>query len=456
MKNPTRLFFITSLFFFIYNTSIAQEAKKTRILFVLDASNSMWTKWGNTTRIAAAKTILINLFDSLKNIPNVEFALRCYGFQSPVSVHDCKDTKLVVTFHDNNAKEIIDFIKNVKPNGYTPIAYSLTQTAQDFPNDKAKNVVILITDGIEECDGDPCTVSRQLQSRNIILRPYIVGIGLDEEKMKFFECVGRYYQPHSEKDLGKILNNVVNDAINSTTVVVQLLDKEGKPTQTNAEMCFTNAKNGKVEYNFYHTLNSLDKPDTFSLDPSMKYNLQVNTVPPVTRQNITLEMAKNNIIKLAAPMGYMEIKSASSEEYGIPCLVKKAGDHKIINVQSINNTARYLTGAYDLDVLTLPRISIPGVVIRQDETNSVVIPQSGKVELYYATDVIGQLFIMRNNTMEYVIDINGAGTSRKESFKLQPGNYVIIYRAKESHNAIETKKAEFRILSGGSEAVTLN
>jgi Ca-activated chloride channel homolog len=456
MKKISRFTLIIMAMLIISSFARAQESKKTRILFVMDASNSMWAKWGNTTRIAAAKKILINLFDSLQNIPNVEFALRCYGFQSPVSVHDCKDTKLVVSFHDNNAKEIIDFIRNVKPNGYTPIAYSLTQTAQDFPNDKAKNVVILITDGIEECDGDPCTVSKQLQKRNIILRPYIVGIGLDEEKMKFFDCVGRYYQPHSEKDLGKILNSVVNDAINNTTVVVQLLDKDGNPTQTNAEMCFTNAKNGKVEYNFYHTMNSENKPDTFTLDPSMKYNLQVNTVPPVTRQNITLQMAKNNVIKLTAPMGYMEIKSASSEEYGIPCLVKKAGEHKIVNVQNINTIDRYITGSYDLEILTLPRISIPAAMIRQDETNSIVIPQSGKVDFVYGADVIGQLFILRNNTMENVIDIYGAGTSRKESFRLQPGNYIVIYRRKESHNAIETKQAEFRIISGGSETVTLN
>jgi Ca-activated chloride channel homolog len=451
-RSSLLIFFILMAFPIL---SQAQESKKTRILFVLDASNSMWSKWGKTTRIAAAKNILINLFDSLKNIPNVEFALRCYGFQSPVSAHDCKDTKLVVSFHDNNSEEIIRFIKNVQPNGYTPIAYSLTQTAQDFPNDKAKNVVILITDGIEECDGDPCAVSRQLQTHNIILRPYIVGIGLDEEKMKFFECVGKYYTPHSEKDLGKILTSVVNDAINNTTVVVQLLDKNGNPTQTNAEMCFTNAKNGKVEYNFYHTMNSDNKPDTFTLDPSMRYNLTINTLPPVSKQNISLVMAKNNVIKVTAPMGYLDIKSSSTEEYNIQCLVKKAGEAAIVNVQPINQTQRYLTGTYDLEILTIPRIFIPAATIKPDETNTVIIPQSGSINVIYSGDVIGQLFIKRNNNFEYVIDINGAGMIRKESFRLQPGNYSIIYRKKDSHNAIETKEASFRIISGGYDTVTL-
>jgi len=404
----------------------------------------------------AAKKILINLVDSLKDIGNVDIALRCYGFQSTVSAHDCKDTKLVVGFHPNNYDEIVKFVKEVKPNGYTPIAYSLTQSASDFPDGEGKNVVILITDGIEECDGDPCTVSKQLQARNIFLRPYIVGIGISEEQMKFFECVGKYYLPQNEKDLGQILSNVVSEAVNNTTVVVQLLDEKGAPTETDAEMCFTNAKNGKIEYNFYHTMTSSGKPDTFSVDPSVIYNLQVNSDPPVRRKDITLQGAHNNVISLTAPMGYLSVKSSSLNEYYTQCLIRRAGDNNILNVQSINATARYITGSYDVDILVLPKISLKNIKVNQDSTASLVIPESGDLEISYPNDIIGQLFVRRNNILEYVIDINGAGTVRRESLSLQPGNYTLIYRRKDSQSSLDTKESDFSIISGGSESISLN
>ncbi len=453
-------FKILSLFILIFlscfRTQVtAAEPRHTRILFVLDASGSMKSKWGNTTRMEAAKKILINLVDSLKDIKNVEIALRCYGYQNPVSVHDCKDTKLVVGFHPNNTAEIIKFVEKVQPNGYTPIAYSLTQAAADFPDANGKNVVILITDGIEECDGDPCAVSKQLQARNVILRPYIVGIGLDEQKMKFFDCVGKYYQPQNEKDLGQILSNVVSQAVNNTTITVRLMDAKGQPTQTDAEMCFTNAKTGQVEYNLYHTLTSQGKPDTFVVDPSIIYNLQVNSVPPVYKKGISLAGARNNVVTLDAPMGYLNIRSSSLNEYYVQCVVRKPGENDIVNVQSINNSARYLTGRCDIDVLVLPKISLKNIAINQDSTTSIQIPQSGDLEIAYPNDVIGQLFVRRNNNLEYVMDINGAGTVRRVFINLQPGNYALLYRKQDSHNSADTREVDFSIISGGSQSISL-
>jgi len=457
VKMRFRILSFIFLVFFIVSAvhQLAAESPHTRILFVLDASGSMKSKWENTTRMAAAKKILINLVDSLKDIRNVEIALRCYGFQNPVSAHDCKDTKLVVGFHTGNASEIIKFVEKVQPNGYTPIAYSLTQAASDFPDGNGKNVVILITDGIEECDGDPCAVSKQLQSRNIILRPYIVGIGIDEQKMKFFECVGKYYLPQNEKDLGQILSNVVSQAVNNTTVTVRLLDSKGEPTQTDAEMCFTNAKTGVVEYNFYHTMTDQGKPDTFSVDPSTIYNLQVNSNPPVYKKGISLLGAQNNVINVPAPMGYLNIKSSSLNEYYVQCIVRKAGESDIVNVQSINTFGRYLIGKYDVDILVLPRISLKNISINQDSTTALHIPESGDLELAYPNDVIGQLFVKRSNNLEFVMDINGAGTVRRAFLNLQPGNYSLVYRSKDSQTSTDTKESDFTIISGGSQSLSL-
>jgi Ca-activated chloride channel family protein len=432
------------------------QKEKIRILLVFDCSYSMTAKWDKTTRMEAAKKILTGLVDSMKDIPNLELALRCYGHQSYKDKHDCQDTKLEVPFKPGNSKEIIDFVKKLQPNGYTPIAYSLTQAAKDFPADKGKNVVLLITDGIEECDGDPCAVSKQLQARNIFLKPYIVGIGLTDEKMKFFDCVGKNYNPSNEKDLKRVVTNVVLNVLNNTKVVVQLMDTKGQPTETDADMTFYNAKNGKIEYNFYHTMAAENLPDTFSLDPANIYNLQVNSVPAVFKNNISLQAGKVNVLKLDMPRGSLKVSCQSSKDYeGIQCLVRKAGSQEILNVQNLNSTQDYIVGNYDLEILTLPRTNIKGVKIGQDNVSQSVIPDPGKLEINYAKNIIGGIYIQRGAKLEWVTDINGSSAERKELYVLQPGSYTIVYRPETSTRTLDTKEKHVDIPAGGFLSATL-
>lgn len=416
----------------------------------------MWAKWDKGTRMDGAKKVLTKMVDSLKNVDGLEMALRCYGHQSPVSVHDCKDTKLEVPFHTNNAQEIIDFVKGVTPNGWTPIAYTLTQAAADFPSTPGKNIILLITDGIEECDGDPCEVSQQLQARNIILKPYIIGIGLNDEKMKFFDCVGRYYNPKNEKELNQVFASVVNHALNTTSVQVRLMDVNGQPTETDANMTFYNNKSGKIEHNFYHTMNEAGQPDTFTLDPFIDYNLQVHTLPPVYRNNIHLQGGKHNVIDLPAPRGKLRVSCKNQTVYlGMKCIVYRPGTDVIVNVQDINTIQEYITGNYDVEILTLPRIKIANATIQQSKTNNIMIPDPGKMEIDYKADVIASLYINRNNTQEWVMDLNGYSTQRKDLLLLQPGSYTVIYRPYRSTNTLDSRAKTFSVLSGGFVNVTL-
>ena len=98
---------------------------------------------------------------------------------------DCDDTKLEVPFAQGNGEQIRNVLSNITPKGTTPIARSLEKAANDFPEcANCRNVIILITDGIEACDEDPCAVSRALQQKGIILKPFVIGIGLDKEFIK--------------------------------------------------------------------------------------------------------------------------------------------------------------------------------------------------------------------------------------------------------------------------------
>jgi len=120
----------------------------------------------------------------------------------------------------------------------------------------------------------------------------------------------------------------------------------------------------------------------------------------------------------------------------------------VVYVQDFNSIHKYIVGTYDLEALTLPRTRLSKINIDQSQTTDIEVPQPGKLELSYVRDVVGSIYVMRNNKQEWVIDVTGAGAERKELFNLQPGNYKIIYRPKNSHNTIETKVLETKIESG--------
>ena len=191
--------------------------------------------------------------DSLRYVSNIELALRVYGHQKNYPPQDCDDSKLEVPFAKGNCNEIQRVLERVTPRGTTPIARSLELCAEDFPSSPSRNILILITDGIEECGGDPCAVSLALQKKGIFLKPFVIGMGLDESLKKKFDCVGRYFDAVNESMFREALDVVISQALNNTTLQVNLLDEQQRPTETNVNMTFYDRFTGLAKYNFIHT-----------------------------------------------------------------------------------------------------------------------------------------------------------------------------------------------------------
>lgn len=433
----------------------ASAQKKTRILFLLDGSGSMYAKMQSETRISAAKRLLSNMVDSLRNVKDVEIGLRIYGHTSPSSKQDCKDTKLEVSFSPNNHDEMIGVIKGLSPKGTTLIAYSLQEAAYDFPKEEGvRNVIILITDGLEECSGDPCAISEALQRQGVVLKPFIIGLGGDQDFGKFFECVGRYFDASTEREFENILGVVVSQAINETTAQVNLLDIYGRATESNVNMTFYDAKTKKIIHNFIHTMNDRGVPDTLTIDPSFKYNLMVHTIPPVYKDDISIIPGKHNIIPVDAPQGELMLKVDGVTAYAnLQAIVRKAGEDKTLHVQPFNHKQKFIVGKYDLEILTTPRIYLTNISIEQSKIANVSIPQPGKLQLIGNQEYFGAIYQMKGNRLEWVIDIDHG--QKRQIITLQPGKYKLIYRAKRVTKTYLTVEKEFEIQSAGSTQLNL-
>jgi Ca-activated chloride channel family protein len=445
-----RNLFCVGFCFLISGSQGFAQTKKipTRLLFILDASGSMAGKWQEGNRMDAAKAIITHMADSLAK-ENISFALRIFGHQSEKVAVDCNDTKLELPFAKSTAANLSTTLANINPKGYSPIALSLEQAVNDFTLTKyeCKNVIVLITDGFENCEGDACMAAEKLQAAGIFFRPYIIGLGLNSESKIKFDCVGQVFEANeSAKNFKEQISEVVISTImNPTSLQVNLLSEAEKPIETNVNMTFYDQENKVIKYNIIHTLNTAGNPDTLFVDPQRKYDVKIHTIPAKAINNIELIPGKHTIAATSAGQGSLKINMAGTSKYkNLQAIVKQK--NQIINIQNINSTQNYLTGVYSIEILTCPKILISELNIIQSQQNNINIPAAGSLQIVKAQPGYLSIFKREQNNLIQVTVIP-VGTN-KQSIQLQPGNYELTYRAKNAISNKSTVQKKFTIVSG--------
>jgi Ca-activated chloride channel family protein len=422
---------------------------------VLDGSQSMITRWESGTKMSVAQKLLADMVDSLKYLENVEMALRVYGHQKPVPPQDCDDTKLEVPFSPNNAHAIKNKLNSIRPRGTTPIAHSLELSADDFPEcTDCRNIIILITDGIESCEGDPCAVSQRLQKAGIVLKPFVIGIGIFEDYKEAFECIGRYYDAANEDRFKEVLDVVVSQALNTTTVQINLLDTYLRPTESNVNMTFYDSFSGERLHNFMHTINYKGNPDTLRLDPIPTYKIQVHTLPPVIKDSILITPGTHNTIAIQTPQGSLMVKTQNAPQYrDLQFIVRQQGHSETLNLQTVDVAEKYLTGTYEVEILCIPRMWIKDIKINQSKTSYILIPQPGLITFASSAPGYGALYKEDGNQLIWVCNLNSE--LLQQTLPIQPGNYRVITRSKNAKESVFTSNIFFQVKSGEGQKITL-
>jgi Mg-chelatase subunit ChlD len=184
---------------------------------VLDASNSMWGQLGGTAKMSIAKEILEDALDWLPD--DLMVALRVYGHQHRRELRNCQDSKLLVPFAAGNRQQIRAAISGFKPRGQTPLGYSLQQVTADFGTFQGERAVVLVTDGIESCGGDPVAAARALQE-NGSFPVHVIGFGLgsgEDEDQRSLRAIaeasgGKFLTARSAEELREALSVSVGTA----------------------------------------------------------------------------------------------------------------------------------------------------------------------------------------------------------------------------------------------------
>jgi hypothetical protein len=200
-------------------------AAPSQIELILDVSGSMKRPIEGRQRMDVAKDVMVQVIKELPDDARV--ALRFYGHRIREGrPGDCQDTELVFPFGRINKAAMIARVRALKALGTTPIAYTLRQVAKDFGSAPGEKLVILVTDGKEECGGSPSAVVSEMVAKGIKVRLNIVGFALAEaavrQEMERVAKItgGKFYDAQNAKALRQALQQ-------SLAIPYEVLDAAG-------------------------------------------------------------------------------------------------------------------------------------------------------------------------------------------------------------------------------------
>ena len=162
----------------------AQEASDRATILVLDASGSMWAQLPEgRSRIEVARDVLDDFLGARPAA--APLGLVAYGHRRK---GDCTDVEVIAPVGPTE-DSLAARLRALSPTGKTPIADALRLAATMIPPTAEEADLVLITDGLETCSGDPCAVAAELARSGIPLRAHVVGFGLTEREVAQIACI---------------------------------------------------------------------------------------------------------------------------------------------------------------------------------------------------------------------------------------------------------------------------
>jgi len=185
----------------------AQAADKAIIVF--DASGSMWGQVDGKPKISIAKKTLGNVVNNWNK--DIELGLLAYGHRRK---GDCSDIQTLVPVGKLTNKEVIKQVNKISPKGKTPISASIKKAANELKFTEDTATVILISDGKETCQADPCKTAAELEKLGVNFTAHVIGFDVDKETRKQLKCIadntgGLYFSADNAKELNEALQQVV-------------------------------------------------------------------------------------------------------------------------------------------------------------------------------------------------------------------------------------------------------
>jgi Ca-activated chloride channel family protein len=189
----------------------AHSANAENVVLVLDASGSMWGQIGTSTKIESARTAVADLLLQWK--ADDALGLVAYGHRRK---GDCGDIETLIPYGPLDAKAYLATVNQLNPKGMTPLSAAVIQAADSLKISEQKATVILVSDGEETCELDPCQVGKELEARGVDFTAHVIGFDVPNPAHQAqLRCLaentgGRYFNARDAAELRAALGTLAS------------------------------------------------------------------------------------------------------------------------------------------------------------------------------------------------------------------------------------------------------
>lgn len=436
---------------------------KTRVLIILDCSHSMWDRWQSDAKIKVTQQVLLKFMDSVANQQGIEVALRVFGHLNKNSY----GTRLEVPFEKGNNYKIQSKIKTLVPNGACTAATALSSSLNDFPplsgdskeDVQPRNIILIITDGMDDCDGNICDVARQVQMSGVIVQTFILGIGNKQDFQHSLDCAGKFTYVPNEEQYTETLYNIFRMSEEEARVVVSVNDETDHLLEATLPLAFYDSQTGVVKYTTIYSIDSRYTPDTLTVDPLVTYDITLFTTPPTVLKRRQFKPGRVNRLNIGVEQGSLRLRTDGQRtNYQVPqypVLVYRHGSNALTGRQLMGESRDYLTGNYDIEVLSFPTLRLENVAIVASSATDLTIPTPGVANISKPKVISsGAVFELKDGVLTFVCDLDPNKVN--ERILLMPGEYQLVVKPQSSIDYKDVRTMRFQIGSGKTTNIDLS
>ena len=418
----------------------AQQAEKTRLLLIMDCSNSMWDHWQSGSKIKVTQQVLLSFLDSISRQHDVDVALRVFGHLNKEQF----GTRLEVPFGSDNIYQLQSKIKTLVPQGGCTAAAALTDALSDFPaTGSSRNLILIITDGMDDCDAEICDVARQVQLSGVVVQTFVLGIG--GRAFSHASCAGSVFPVINEEEFSKTLYDIFRLSGKKAKVVLNMVDATGELYETEHPVAFYDHRTGVIRHSTIYSVDGKLKPDTLLMDPLITYDMTVFTHPPLRREALQFSIDRPNNVDITVSEGTLKVQYVGQrpqwQQTAVDVIVRRAGSGERVAAQEVGETGQYLAGRYDVEVQTLPVTTLRGVEVRGNAATELSVSMPGMLVLSKPKGITtGAIFRLRDGQVEFATDLNPSTAG--ERLLLQPGQYELVLHPQQTtaYNKVQTRR----------------
>ncbi len=416
------------------------------VMIVLDASGSMWGQIDGTAKIEIAREVMGRVLTDLDGKANI--GVVTYGHRKK---GDCSDIETIVPVGKVDRGSYMTAINKLSPKGKTPITAAVRDAAEQLRYTEDKATVVLVSDGLETCDADPCALAKELESHGIDFTVHVIGFDLRNQDTSSLQCLaeqtgGKYLAADNADELGDAFGTVVvqapepqpEPAKGPTLLKVDVLLAPGSEPLNNAYAYVVPEAGNKDKAN---AITSGSIRNRFKIEVG-RYYVETKVGAVTGSVEVDVEANKDNRAEIVLNAGLLSAK-AVQEEGGEP--IKQAYIYVDELTPGVDGKRKKITAGNQRTLFTVPAgkyfvtakhgkaaVGQEFEVTAGQRTDAVIVLASGLLQIEVLAEEGGQpqsnafVTIFENELQADGTRRQVTGGNPRRKFSLPAGKYFVV------------------------------